>query len=58
MSAPESDEEEIEVQFRDLCLAVNLDKQTMELAWQSYESAKTNYTLEVCIGCKEYYIYF
>ena len=49
MSAVESDEDEIEGRFRDLCLAVNLDKQTMEIAWQAFESAKVNYTLEVSL---------
>ena len=43
----DSDEDETERRFRELCLAVNLDKQTMEIAWGSYELTKTNYTLEV-----------
>ncbi|XP_002124769.2 retinoblastoma-like protein 1 [Ciona intestinalis] len=43
-SGDESDEDE--QRFRDLCLAVNMDKPTMESAWRSYENAKENYTLE------------
>uniref|UniRef100_H2YMF2 Uncharacterized protein n=1 Tax=Ciona savignyi TaxID=51511 RepID=H2YMF2_CIOSA len=35
-----------EQRFRDLCLAVNLDKPTMEYAWRAYENAKENYSLE------------
>ncbi|XP_076823739.1 retinoblastoma-like protein 1 [Clavelina lepadiformis] len=42
----ENEDEEVEQRFRDLCLAVNMDKPTMELAWKAYETTKTNYTLE------------
>lgn len=41
------EDDEIEQKFRELCLSVNMDKPTMETAWTSYETAKTNYTLEV-----------
>ena len=43
----DAEDDEIEQKFRELCLTVNMDKPTMEMAWQSYEIAKTNYTLEV-----------
>jgi len=40
--------EEVAQRFRELCLAVNMDKPTMELAWNAYENTKMNYSLEVC----------
>ena len=51
MANIDSEDDEMEQRFRDLCLAVNMDKPTMELAWKSYETAKNNYSLDVSNNC-------
>lgn len=34
--------------FEDVCRELNMDGETSEEAWKSYEKIKTNYSLEVC----------
>ena len=39
-----------ESRYEDLCMDLNLDKTSKEEAWQSFETIRTNYTLEVGFG--------
>ena len=41
------DQDNVEEKFRGLCADLNIDRNTAEEAWRSYETISTNYTLEV-----------
>ena len=41
------DTNDLQQRFLDLCQDVNMDKATLENAWQTYNDVITNYTLEV-----------
>lgn len=43
----ETEQENTEERFRSLCSDLNIDKNTADEAWRSYEAISTNYTLEV-----------
>jgi len=36
----------LEAQYRNICAELNMDNETMESAWTSYTTTRTNYTLE------------
>jgi len=36
----------LETQYRNICAELNMDNETMESAWTSYTTTRTNYTLE------------
>jgi len=37
-------------EYRNICAALNLDKQTVDEAWKSYAGVKKNLTLEVSLA--------
>lgn len=50
MASSNNREEESDVRkkFDNVCRELNMDEETAEEAWRSYEKIKTNYSLEVC----------
>lgn len=47
MGLSDDGDDNAEARYEDLCLDLNLDKTSKEEAWHSFETIRTNYTLEV-----------
>ena len=47
MGLSEEGDENVEDRYEELCLDLNMDKNTKEEAWDNYDKIRQNYTLEV-----------
>lgn len=47
MGLSENSDDHIYSRYKDLCKDLNMDSNTTAAAWDSYESIRQNYTLEV-----------
>jgi retinoblastoma-like protein 1 len=43
-------DENVYERHQELCVNLNMDKDTAEEAWQNYETIRQNYTLEVSVS--------